>query len=58
MISRFDEAARKEDDPAVEKLFKLFPQIGCAELGVDMLSKYGATQVRNILCPHILTPLT
>ncbi|XP_022112282.2 conserved oligomeric Golgi complex subunit 4 [Pieris rapae] len=45
LIKKFDEAAGKEDDVSVEKFFKLFPQIGCAELGVDMLSKYVAKQL-------------
>ncbi|CAK1550844.1 unnamed protein product [Leptosia nina] len=45
LIKKFEEAAKKEDDTSVERLFKLFPQIGCAELGVAMLSKYVASQL-------------
>lgn len=44
-LRRFEEAARKEDEAAIERLFKLFPQIGRAEEGVDLLAKHLATQV-------------
>lgn len=46
---RFEEAARKEDDAAVERLYKLFPQIGRAEEGVDLLAQYLAAQVRTLI---------
>ncbi|XP_050361624.1 conserved oligomeric Golgi complex subunit 4 [Nymphalis io] len=42
---QFEEAAKRGDDAAVERLFKLFPQIGRAEEGVDLLAKYLATQL-------------
>lgn len=42
---RFEEAARKEDEANIERLFKLFPQIGKAEEGVDLLAKYLAGKV-------------
>lgn len=45
LCCRFEEAARKEDEASVERLFKLFPQIGQAEDGVDLLAKYLAGQV-------------
>ncbi|XP_053599927.1 conserved oligomeric Golgi complex subunit 4 [Plodia interpunctella] len=45
LINKFEEAAKKEDDAAVERLFKLFPQIGRAEEGVDLLAKYVAHQL-------------
>lgn len=44
-VYRFEEAAKNEDDAAVERLFKLFPQIGRAEEGVDLFAKYLASQV-------------
>lgn len=44
LVRKFEEAARKEDEASVERLFKLFPQIGRAEEGVDLLAKYIATQ--------------
>ncbi|XP_063891392.1 conserved oligomeric Golgi complex subunit 4 [Helicoverpa armigera] len=44
LVRKFEEAARKEDEQSVERLFKLFPQIGRAEEGVDLLAKYLATQ--------------
>ncbi|XP_026738309.1 conserved oligomeric Golgi complex subunit 4-like [Trichoplusia ni] len=44
LVRKFEEAARKEDEASVERLFKLFPQIGRAEEGVDLLAKYLATQ--------------
>lgn len=44
LVRKFDEAARKEDVASIERLFKLFPQIGRAEEGVDLLAKYLTTQ--------------
>ncbi|XP_068621356.1 conserved oligomeric Golgi complex subunit 4 [Battus philenor] len=44
LVRKFDEAARKEDDVAVERLYKLFPQIGRTEEGVELLAKYLAIQ--------------
>ncbi|XP_045510801.1 conserved oligomeric Golgi complex subunit 4 [Colias croceus] len=49
LIKKFEEASKKEDDAAVERLFKLFPQIGCAEQGVDLLSKYVASQLETTI---------
>ncbi|XP_047544631.1 conserved oligomeric Golgi complex subunit 4 [Vanessa atalanta] len=45
LVRKFEEAAKRDDDAAVERLFKLFPQIGRAEEGVDLLAKYLATQL-------------
>ncbi|XP_060810944.1 conserved oligomeric Golgi complex subunit 4 [Amyelois transitella] len=45
LVTRFQEASKKEDDAAIERLFKLFPQIGRAEEGVNLLAKYLARQV-------------
>ncbi|CAH2065740.1 unnamed protein product, partial [Iphiclides podalirius] len=47
LVRKFEEAARKEDDVAVERLFKLFPQIGRAEEGVDLLAQYLTTQMES-----------
>ncbi|XP_013161248.1 PREDICTED: conserved oligomeric Golgi complex subunit 4 [Papilio xuthus] len=47
LVRKFEEASRKEDDVAVERLYKLFPQIGRAEEGVDLLAKYLATQTES-----------
>ncbi|XP_075991818.1 conserved oligomeric Golgi complex subunit 4 [Anticarsia gemmatalis] len=44
LVRKFEEAARKEDEASIERLFKLFPQIGRAEEGVDLLAKYLTTQ--------------
>ncbi|XP_028173345.1 conserved oligomeric Golgi complex subunit 4 [Ostrinia furnacalis] len=44
LVRKFEEAARKDDAASVERLFKLFPQIGRAEEGVDLLAKYLAAQ--------------
>ncbi|XP_038220470.1 conserved oligomeric Golgi complex subunit 4 [Zerene cesonia] len=49
LIKKFEEASKKEDDAAVERLFKLFPQIGCAEQGVDLLAKYVASQLETTI---------
>ncbi|KAL4705290.1 hypothetical protein ACJJTC_018976 [Scirpophaga incertulas] len=49
-LFRFEEAARKDDAEAVERLFKLFPQIGRAEEGVDLFAKYLAAQVCIDVC--------
>ncbi|XP_052746561.1 conserved oligomeric Golgi complex subunit 4 isoform X2 [Bicyclus anynana] len=45
LVRKFEEASKKEDEAAIERLFKLFPQIGRAEEGVDLLSKYLASQL-------------
>lgn len=45
IVRRFEDAAQKNDDENVDKLFKLFPQIGRAEEGVRLLAKYLATKV-------------
>ncbi|VVD05626.1 unnamed protein product, partial [Leptidea sinapis] len=45
LVKKFEEASRKEDDESIERLFKLFPQIGYAEQGVDLLAKYVASQL-------------
>ncbi|XP_049870951.1 conserved oligomeric Golgi complex subunit 4 [Pectinophora gossypiella] len=47
LVGKFEEAARKEDEASVERLFKLFPQIGRADEGVDLLAKYLATQAES-----------
>ncbi|XP_073967690.1 LOW QUALITY PROTEIN: conserved oligomeric Golgi complex subunit 4 [Choristoneura fumiferana] len=44
LVRKFEEAARKDDEAAVERLFKLFPQIGRADEGVDLLAKYLANK--------------
>ncbi|KAL0894360.1 hypothetical protein ABMA27_012984 [Loxostege sticticalis] len=44
LVRKFEEAARKDDAASVERLFKLFPQIGRAEEGVELLAKYLAAQ--------------
>ncbi|CAB3248071.1 unnamed protein product [Arctia plantaginis] len=44
LIRKFEEASRKEDEPSVDRLFRLFPQIGRAEEGVELLAKYLTTQ--------------
>ncbi|CAG9784746.1 unnamed protein product [Diatraea saccharalis] len=44
LVRKFEEAARKDDAASVERLYKLFPQIGRAEEGVDLLAKYIAAQ--------------
>ncbi|KAJ8726004.1 hypothetical protein PYW07_000702 [Mythimna separata] len=49
LVRKFEEAARKEDEASVERLFKLFPQIGRAEEGVDLLAKYLATQTETAI---------
>lgn len=49
LVRKFEEAARKEDEPSIERLFKLFPQIGRAEEGVDLLAKYLATQAEAVI---------
>ncbi|KAH9636202.1 hypothetical protein HF086_007154 [Spodoptera exigua] len=49
LVRKFEEAARKEDEPSIERLFKLFPQIGRAEEGVDLLAKYLATQTEAVI---------
>ncbi|KAG6453007.1 hypothetical protein O3G_MSEX007904 [Manduca sexta] len=49
LIRKFEEAARKEDEASVERLFKLFPQIGCAEEGVNLLAKYLATKTETAM---------
>ncbi|XP_028038895.1 conserved oligomeric Golgi complex subunit 4 [Bombyx mandarina] len=45
IVRRFEDAAQKNDDENVDKLFKLFPQIGRAEEGVRLLAKYLATKL-------------
>lgn len=50
IFRRFEEASKREDDAAVERLFKLFPQIGRAGEGVDLYAKYLASQVCILLC--------
>ncbi|XP_045761149.1 conserved oligomeric Golgi complex subunit 4 [Maniola jurtina] len=47
LVRKFEEAAKKEDETAIERLFKLFPQIGRAEEGVDLLAKYLASQLEG-----------
>ncbi|XP_052756735.1 conserved oligomeric Golgi complex subunit 4 isoform X2 [Galleria mellonella] len=47
LVRKFEEAAKKEDEAAVERLFRLFPQIGRADDGVDLLAKYLLTQVEG-----------
>ncbi|CAG9121819.1 unnamed protein product [Plutella xylostella] len=49
LVKKFAEAARAEDDAAVERLFRLFPQIGQPHEGVDLLANYLATQVDTII---------
>ncbi|XP_059058978.1 conserved oligomeric Golgi complex subunit 4 [Achroia grisella] len=49
LVRKFEEAAKKEDEAAVERLFKLFPQIGRAEEGVDLLAKYLLTQAEGAI---------
>ncbi|XP_063529615.1 conserved oligomeric Golgi complex subunit 4 [Cydia strobilella] len=44
LVRKFEEAARKDDEAAVERLFKLFPQIGRADEGVDLLARYLANK--------------
>ncbi|XP_026331110.1 conserved oligomeric Golgi complex subunit 4, partial [Hyposmocoma kahamanoa] len=44
LVQKFEEAARKEDEAAAERLFKLFPLIGRAEEGVDLLARHLAAQ--------------
>ncbi|CAH2105131.1 unnamed protein product [Euphydryas editha] len=47
LVRKFEEASKREDDTAVERLFKLFPQIGRAEEGVDLYAKYLASQLES-----------
>ncbi|XP_072936525.1 conserved oligomeric Golgi complex subunit 4 [Epargyreus clarus] len=47
LVKKFEEAAKKDDEADVERLFKLFPQIGCAEEGVDLLAKYLALKTEQ-----------
>nr|XP_034831372.1 conserved oligomeric Golgi complex subunit 4 [Maniola hyperantus] len=47
LVRKFEEASKKEDETAIERLFKLFPQIGRAEEGVDLLAKYLASQLEG-----------
>ncbi|RVE55165.1 hypothetical protein evm_000063 [Chilo suppressalis] len=56
LVRKFEEAARKDDAENVERLFKLFPQIGRAEEGVDLLAKYIAAQV-SAGCARVLRDL-
>ncbi|XP_039764530.1 conserved oligomeric Golgi complex subunit 4 [Pararge aegeria] len=45
LVRKFEEASKKEDEASIERLFKLFPQFGRAEEGVDLLAKYLASQL-------------
>ncbi|KAM3959119.1 conserved oligomeric Golgi complex subunit 4 [Aphomia sociella] len=56
LVRKFEEAAKKEDEDAVERLFKLFPQIGRAEEGVDLLAKYLLTQVEGAVRRACVVP--
>ncbi|XP_061729371.1 conserved oligomeric Golgi complex subunit 4 [Cydia pomonella] len=49
LVRKFEEAARKDDEAAVERLFKLFPQIGRADEGVDLLAKYLANKTESAI---------
>ncbi|OWR49834.1 putative oligomeric Golgi complex subunit 4 like protein [Danaus plexippus plexippus] len=46
---KFEEAAKIEDDASVERLFRLFPEIGRAEEGVELLTGYLAAQLEASL---------
>ncbi|GBP53187.1 Conserved oligomeric Golgi complex subunit 4 [Eumeta japonica] len=47
LVKKFEEAAKKDDEASVERLFKLFPQIGRADEGVDLLARYLAKHVES-----------
>ncbi|KAI5634710.1 COG4 transport protein domain-containing protein [Phthorimaea operculella] len=56
LVRKFEEAARKEDEASVERLFKLFPQIGRADEGVNLLAKYLSQQAEAQIRKACIVP--